>query len=132
MSRARAHPQGQRLVWLGSLVVLGAVIAGSLWAAQRPIKSRPRNYANAPVVIKRSDVTLTEVFSLAESLGGVESLIGHPATMTHASIPREERLKSGLADGLIRLSVGIEEAGDLINDLDQAIQKSLAAGTTAS
>lgn len=67
----------------------------------------------------------TEIFSLAESLGGVESLIGHPATMTHASIPREERLKAGLADGLIRISVGIEELEDLISDLDQAIQKSL-------
>ncbi len=67
----------------------------------------------------------TEIFSLAESLGGVESLIGHPATMTHSSIPREERLKAGLADGLIRLSVGIEEPEDLIEDLDRAIQKSL-------
>ncbi len=63
----------------------------------------------------------TEVFSLAESLGGVESLIGHPATMTHAAIPREERLKRGLTDGLIRLSVGIEDAEDLTGDLDQAI-----------
>ena len=62
-----------------------------------------------------------KVFSLAESLGGVESLIGHPASMTHGSIPREERLKAGLTDGLIRLSVGIEDADDLIADLDQAI-----------
>ncbi len=63
----------------------------------------------------------TKVFALAESLGGVESLIGHPATMTHAAIPREERLKRGLTDGLIRLSVGIEDAEDLISDLDQAL-----------
>ncbi len=63
----------------------------------------------------------TELFALAESLGGVESLIGHPASMTHASIPREERLKNGLTDSLIRLSVGIEDAGDLINDLNNAI-----------
>lgn len=63
----------------------------------------------------------TKLFSLAESLGGVESLIGHPATMTHASIPREERLKNGLVDSLIRLSVGIEDADDLINDLKNAI-----------
>lgn len=63
----------------------------------------------------------TRLFSLAESLGGVESLIGHPATMTHASIPREERLKNGLVDSLIRLSVGIEDAGDLIEDLNYAI-----------
>ena len=63
----------------------------------------------------------TELFCLAESLGGVESLLGHPASMTHASIPREERLKSGLADTLIRLSVGLEDAEDLIADLEQAL-----------
>jgi cystathionine beta-lyase/cystathionine gamma-synthase len=63
----------------------------------------------------------TSVFSLAESLGGVESLIGHPASMTHASIPAEERLKAGLSDSLIRLSVGIEDAEDLIEDLDRAL-----------
>ncbi|MEP7141497.1 MAG: cystathionine gamma-synthase [Ferruginibacter sp.] len=63
----------------------------------------------------------TVIFALAESLGGVESLINHPASMTHASIPREERIKNGLTDGLIRLSVGIEDAGDLIKDLKQAI-----------
>ena len=63
----------------------------------------------------------THLFSLAESLGGVESLINHPASMTHASIPREERIKNGLADGLIRLSVGIEDADDLVADLAQAI-----------
>lgn len=63
----------------------------------------------------------TELFSLAESLGGVESLIGHPATMTHASIPREDRIKNGLVDSLIRLSVGIEDVDDLIKDLEQAI-----------
>jgi cystathionine beta-lyase/cystathionine gamma-synthase len=63
----------------------------------------------------------TKLFSLAESLGGVESLINHPASMTHASIPKEERIKNGLSDSLIRLSVGIEDAGDLIEDLEQAI-----------
>lgn len=63
----------------------------------------------------------TKIFALAESLGGVESLINHPATMTHASIPREERIKNGLSDSLIRLSVGIEDAEDLIADLNQAI-----------
>ncbi len=61
-----------------------------------------------------------KVFSLAESLGGVESLVGHPASMTHASIPKSEREKVGLKDSLIRLSVGIEDADDLIADLDQA------------
>ncbi len=64
----------------------------------------------------------TVLFSLAESLGGVESLIGHPATMTHASIPLEERLKTGVTDSLIRLSVGIEDAEDLIEDLKVALQ----------
>jgi cystathionine gamma-lyase len=66
-------------------------------------------------------LTSTKVFSLAESLGGVESLINHPASMTHASIPREERIKNGLADGLIRLSIGIEDAEDLVEDLKLAI-----------
>ncbi|MCB0637829.1 MAG: aminotransferase class I/II-fold pyridoxal phosphate-dependent enzyme, partial [Lewinella sp.] len=64
----------------------------------------------------------TELFTLAESLGGVESLIGHPASMTHASIPREERLKVGLTDSLVRLSVGVEDADDLIADLEQAFE----------
>jgi cystathionine beta-lyase/cystathionine gamma-synthase len=60
-------------------------------------------------------------FALAESLGGVESLIGHPATMTHASVPLELRRKMGLTNSLIRLSVGIEDPQDLIEDLDQAL-----------
>jgi len=63
----------------------------------------------------------THYFALAESLGGVESLIGHPASMTHASVPKEERLKVGLTDSLIRLSIGIEDAGDLIKDLEKAL-----------
>ena len=62
-----------------------------------------------------------KVFTLAESLGGVESLAGHPASMTHASIPKEERAKTGVVDSLIRLSVGIEDEEDLINDLKQAL-----------
>lgn len=65
----------------------------------------------------------THYFSLAESLGGVESLIGHPASMTHGSIPREERLKVGLTDSLIRLSVGIEDVADLIEDLEKALDQ---------
>ena len=64
----------------------------------------------------------THYFSLAESLGGVESLIGHPASMTHASIPKEERLKVGLTDSLIRLSIGVENVEDLIEDLDKALK----------
>ncbi|MBC7902389.1 MAG: cystathionine gamma-synthase [Gemmatimonadaceae bacterium] len=69
----------------------------------------------------RKVLSSTSLFALAESLGGVESLINHPASMTHASIPREERIKNGLSDSLIRLSVGIEDADDLIEDLDKAI-----------
>lgn len=61
------------------------------------------------------------VFSLAESLGGVESLLGHPASMTHASIPKDERERSGITDSLLRLSVGIEDVEDLIEDLTNAL-----------
>jgi cystathionine beta-lyase len=62
-----------------------------------------------------------EIFALAESLGGVESLVGHPASMTHASIPKEEREKSGVVDSLIRLSIGIEDSEDLIDDISKAL-----------
>lgn len=72
--------------------------------------------ANAMKVLSNTDL-----FTLAESLGGVESLIGHPASMTHASIPKEERLKVGLTDSLMRLSVGVEDVEDLILDLDKAL-----------
>jgi len=73
------------------------------------------------VAFARRMVERTRVFVLAESLGGVESLIGHPASMTHASVPLELRRKMGLTDSLIRLSVGIEDVEDLIEDLDQAL-----------
>jgi cystathionine beta-lyase/cystathionine gamma-synthase len=66
-------------------------------------------------------LTRTRLFSLAESLGGVESLISHPATMTHASIPAEIRHARGIDDGLVRLSVGIEDFEDLRGDLEQAL-----------
>ncbi len=66
-------------------------------------------------------VSSTKIFSLAESLGGVESLIGHPVTMTHAAIPKAEREKAGIVDSLIRLSIGVEDADDLIADLDKAL-----------
>jgi len=65
----------------------------------------------------------TKLFKLAESLGGVESLISHPASMTHASIPKEEREKNNISDSLIRISIGIEDYEDLINDLSHAINK---------
>jgi len=73
-------------------------------------------YRNAKKILSS-----TKLFSLAESLGGVESLIGHPASMTHASIPKKERLKVGLTDSLIRLSIGVEDASDLIKDLGNAL-----------
>src|SRR5690606_27718630 len=68
----------------------------------------------------RRFVGATKLFALAESLGGVESLIGHPASMTHASVPKPMREAMGLTDSLVRLSCGIEETGDLIEDLEQA------------
>jgi cystathionine gamma-lyase len=68
-------------------------------------------------------LSATKVFTLAESLGGVESLSNHPATMTHASIPKEERLKTGITDSLIRLSVGVEDIDDLVEDLNFALSK---------
>lgn len=76
---------------------------------------------NDSVEEARRVLSSTHLFSLAESLGGVESLINHPASMTHASIPREERIKNGLSDSLIRLSVGIEDPEDLVQDLAKAI-----------
>ena len=79
--------------------------------------------ANNDLETAKQVVASTKVFTLAESLGGVESLIGHPATMTHASIPKEVREKTGVTDGLIRLSVGIEDVADLIADLDQALNQ---------
>ena len=78
--------------------------------------TKGNSYENAIAIVEK-----LEVFTLAESLGGVESLAGHPASMTHASIPKAEREKSGVVDALIRLSVGIEDEADLISDLEQAI-----------
>jgi cystathionine gamma-lyase len=63
----------------------------------------------------------TELFTLAESLGGVESLVNHPAVMTHASVPPENRVRLGIGDNLVRLSVGVESLGDLRADLDTAL-----------
>ncbi len=78
--------------------------------------TKGNNYNDAIKIVEN-----LKVFTLAESLGGVESLAGHPASMTHASIPKEEREKTGVVDSLIRLSVGIEDVSDLIADLEQAI-----------
>ena len=79
--------------------------------------TKANNFSEAIKVVER-----LKVFTLAESLGGVESLAGHPASMTHASIPKQEREKTGVVDSLIRLSVGIEDADDLIADLKQALE----------
>jgi cystathionine gamma-synthase len=70
-------------------------------------------------------------FSLAESLGGVESLVAHPASMTHASMAPEARRKAGIADTLLRLSVGIEDGDDLLRDLDAGLERALAAEAAA-
>lgn len=78
---------------------------------------------NDSVDVAKKLLSSTQVITLAESLGGVESLINHPASMTHASIPREERIKNGLSDHLIRISVGIEDSDDLIADMAQAIEQ---------
>lgn len=115
----KAHPKVGKVIWCGFEDHPNHAIARKQmrdFGGMISFTLRDDNMESANEVLKR-----TELFSLAESLGGVESLIGHPATMTHASIPREDRIKNGLADSLIRLSVGIEDAEDLISDLEQAI-----------
>lgn len=115
----RQHPKVGKVYWCGFEDHPGYAIA----------KAQMRDFGgmmsfelkNDSVEEARRVLSSTHVFSLAESLGGVESLINHPASMTHASIPREERLKNGLSDALIRLSVGVEDIEDLIADLSKAI-----------
>ena len=89
-----------------------------------PGQSHPARVAWAEVV--REFVAGLECFSLAESLGGVESLVAHPATMTHAAMDPAARLKAGLVDGLLRLSVGIEGFEDLKSDLDAGLKRAAA------
>ena len=115
----RNHPKVGKVYWPGFADHPGHAIA----------KKQMRDFGGMLSFTLKDDsvenamrvLSSTKLFSLAESLGGVESLINHPASMTHASIPREERIKNGLTDSLIRLSVGIEDAGDLIEDLERAI-----------
>lgn len=115
----RNHPKVDKVYWCGFEDHPGYEIA----------KKQMRDFGGMMSFTLKDDspeaalklLTSTKIIALAESLGGVESLVNHPATMTHASIPREERLKYGLTDSLIRLSVGIEDADDLIEDLNQAI-----------
>lgn len=115
----RNHPKVAKVYWPGFEDSAGYTVA----------KKQMRDFGgmisfelkdDADSEVKRV-LSSTHLFSLAESLGGVESLINHPASMTHASIPKEERIKNGLGEGLIRLSVGIEDVDDLIDDLAKAI-----------
>jgi cystathionine beta-lyase/cystathionine gamma-synthase len=115
----RKHPKVEKVYWCGFEDHPGYEIA----------KKQMRGFGGMMSFTLKNDsvdeakrvLSSTKLFALAESLGGVESLINHPATMTHASIPREERIKNGLTDSLIRLSVGIEDVEDLIDDLNKAI-----------
>jgi cystathionine gamma-lyase len=115
----RSHPKVDKVYWCGFEDSQGYLVA----------RKQMRDFGGMISFTLKDDrmeaatkvLSGTKLFSLAESLGGVESLIGHPASMTHASIPREERMKTGLVDSLIRLSVGVENADDLIADLGQAI-----------
>lgn len=115
----KTHPKVAKVYWPGFVDHKGHEIA----------KKQMRDFGgmisfelkDESIEVAKKMMSSTKLFSLAESLGGVESLINHPATMTHASIPREERIKNGLGDTLIRLSVGIEDAQDLIDDLNNAI-----------
>lgn len=115
----RKHPKVAKVYWPGFEDSPGYTVA----------KKQMRDFGGMLSFTLKDDsmenatrvLSSTHLFSLAESLGGVESLINHPASMTHASIPREERLKNGLTDSLIRLSIGIEDADDLIADLEKAI-----------
>jgi cystathionine beta-lyase/cystathionine gamma-synthase len=117
----RNHPKVKHVYWCGFEDHPGYLIA----------KKQMRDFGGMMSCTLKDDsmetafklLSSTRIFALAESLGGVESLINHPASMTHASIPREERIKNGLSDSLIRLSVGIEDADDLIEDLKHAIEQ---------
>ena len=115
----RSHPKVAKVYWPGFEDSAGYAIAKKqMRGFGGMISFELKNDSEAEV---KRVLSSTHLFSLAESLGGVESLINHPASMTHASIPKEERIKNGLNEGLIRLSVGIEDADDLIADLDNAI-----------
>lgn len=115
----RNHPKVGKVYWCGFEDHPGYAIA----------KKQMRGFGGMMSFTLKDDsvdtakklLSSTKVFALAESLGGVESLINHPASMTHASIPREERIKNGLTDSLIRLSIGVEDVDDLIEDLNNAI-----------
>ena len=115
----RSHPAVKKVYWPGFPDHPGYEIAKKQMRGFGGMLSFTLKDDSVETAIKV--LSSTKLFSLAESLGGVESLINHPASMTHASIPKEERIKNGLTDSLIRVSVGIEDADDLIDDLKQAI-----------
>ena len=109
------HPKVENVYWPGLETHPNHHIAKDQmndFGGMLSFTTKGNNYEEAIKVVER-----LKVFTLAESLGGVESLAGHPASMTHASIPKEEREKTGVVDSLIRLSVGIEDEQDLIEDL---------------
>jgi len=113
------HPKIENVYWPGFEHHPNHAIAKSQmkgFGGMVSFTTKGNNYEEAIKIVEN-----LKVFTLAESLGGVESLAGHPASMTHASIPKEEREKTGVVDSLIRLSVGIEDEADLIADLKQAI-----------
>lgn len=114
-----SHPRVDKVFWPGFTAHPNHEIAAKQmrgFGGMISFTLKGNHLEEALAVVKK-----VELFALAESLGGVESLIGHPATMTHASIPKEEREKSGVVDSLIRLSVGVEDVEDLIEDLQQAL-----------
>ncbi len=115
----RKHPNVDKVYWCGFADHPNYEIAKTQMRAFGGMMSF--TLKDDSIEAAKKVLSSTKLFSLAESLGGVESLINHPSSMTHASIPREERIKNGLSDGLIRLSVGIEDADDLVEDLKQAI-----------
>jgi cystathionine beta-lyase/cystathionine gamma-synthase len=119
----KAHPAVKKVYWPGFEDHPGHAIAKAQMKSFGGMISF--ELKNDSMEAARKLLSSTHLFSLAESLGGVESLINHPASMTHASIPREERIKIGLSDTLIRLSVGIEDADDLLADLEHAIQAAI-------
>ena len=113
------HPKIEKVYWPGFEDHPNHQVAKSQmtdFGGMLSFITKGANYASAIQIVEK-----LKLFTLAESLGGVESLAGHPASMTHASIPKEIREKSGVVDALIRLSVGVEDVRDLIADLDQAI-----------
>lgn len=116
----RKHPKVGKVYWCGFEDHPGYAVAKKQMRGFGGMMSF--ELKDNTVEAARKVLSSTHLFSLAESLGGVESLINHPASMTHASIPREERLKNGLSDALIRLSVGVEDAEDLIEDLAKALE----------